>query len=163
MQSRSNVTTDSPPPVDLPAQITTRITALRPNQVVERIEPLETSLDRSVARPRFAAWLFGAFAAMAVGLAALGLTAVIAWWVSQRRREIGIRVALGADAGNVSRLVIRQALWLAVPGLLLGVGVAALTTRILSVWLYGVTSLDPITYVGAAAGMLGGGRAYGGG
>ncbi len=147
------VSTTPTPPVDLASQITSTVTALRPNTVVDRIEPLQASLDRSIAQPRFAASLFGAFAVMAVGLAGLGLTAVITWWVAQRRREIGVRVALGADARKVSVLVLRQALWLTITGVLVGVVVAAMVTRAIGAWLYGVAPLDPLTFAGAAVGM----------
>jgi len=148
------VSTAGPPAIDLPAEITSRVTTLRPNQAIERIEPIDASLDRSVAQPRFAAWLFGAFAAMAVGLAALGLSAVIAWWVTQRRREIGVRMALGASAGAVSVLILKQAGCLAGVGVALGLVIAALSTRAIGVWLYGVAPLDPLTFGVASIGML---------
>jgi putative ABC transport system permease protein len=148
------VRTAGPPAPDLPAQITSRVTMLRPNQAIERIEPIDASLDRSVAQPRFAAWLFGAFAAMAVGLAALGLSAVIAWWVTQRRREIGVRMALGATAQAVSALILKQAMSLAGAGVALGLVIAALSTRAIGVWLYGVAPLDPVTFGVASIGML---------
>jgi putative ABC transport system permease protein len=148
------VSTAAPPAANLAAEITSRVAALRPNQAIERIEPLGASLDRSVAQPRFAAWLFGVFAAMAVGLAALGLSAVIAWWVTQRRREIGVRMALGASARAVSSLILKQAVWLVGTGVALGLVIAALSTRAIGVWLYGVAPLDPLTFVLAGAGML---------
>ena len=121
---------------------------------IERIEPIDASLDRSVAQPRFAAWLFGAFAAMAVGLAALGLSAVIAWWVTQRRREIGVRMALGATAQAVSALILKQAMSLAGAGVALGLVIAALSTRAIGVWLYGVAPIDPVTFAVASIAML---------
>jgi putative ABC transport system permease protein len=148
------VRTAGPPALDLPAQITSRVTTLRPNQSVERIEPIDASLNRSVAQPRFAAWLFGAFAAMAVGLAALGLSAVIAWWVTQRRREIGVRMALGATAQAVSTLILKQAMSLAGAGVALGLVIAALSTRSIGVWLYGVAPLDPATFAVVSIAML---------
>jgi putative ABC transport system permease protein len=148
------VSTAGPPAIDLPAHISSRVTALWPNQAIERIEPIEASLDRSVAQPRFAAWLFGAFAAMAVALAGLGLSAVIAWWVTQRRREIGVRMALGASARAVSGLILRQAMWLAGAGVVLGLVIAGLSTRAIGVWLYGVAPLDPVTFGVASIGML---------
>ncbi len=148
------VSTAGPPAIDLASQIATRVTRLRPNQAIERIEPVDASLDRSVAQPRFAAWLFGAFAVMAVGLAALGLSAVIAWWVTQRRREIGVRMALGASARAVSGLILRQAMWLAGAGVVLGLVIAGLSTRAIGVWLYGVAPLDPVTFGVASIGML---------
>jgi putative ABC transport system permease protein len=125
-----------------------------PGQVVDAIDPMQDRLDRAVSRPRFGAWIFGLFAAMAVGLAAMGLTAVIAWWVTQRRREIGLRMALGANRRQVTTLVVRQGLGLAVAGTIAGVGVASLSSRLLSDWLYGIAPMDGATYGACAAGML---------
>ena len=95
------------------------------------------------------------FAALALLLAAVGLAASIAWRVAQRTREIGVRMALGADAGQVTRMVVRQGLTLALTGIVLGLAGAAASTRFLESWLYGVTPLDPRTFALSAAGMFG--------
>jgi len=126
----------------------------RPGQLAERIEPMQTMVDRSVSRPKFGAWLFGVFAAIAVGLATLGLGAVIAWWVSQRTREIGVRMALGADAGVVTRLVVGQGVRLAVIGIAIGIAVSVFAARLLSDWLYGVSPNDAATLIVCCAAML---------
>ncbi len=147
------VGTAGAPPRDLPTQISTLASTLRPGQLVDRIEPLQASLDRAVQQPRFGAWLFGAFAAIAVGLAGLGLAAVITWWVTQRRREIGVRMALGASGDRIARLILSQALWLTLSGVAIGLLVAAWATRLVAVWLYGVAPLDPMAFGLAAAGM----------
>jgi putative ABC transport system permease protein len=94
---------------------------------------------------RFVLRLIGAFALFAVVMAAVGLHGVIAYSVNQRTREIGLRVALGADARDVTRLVLRQGLRLAVAGVVVGVGVAIAATRVLRVLLYGVQPGDPVT------------------
>ena len=146
--------TSDPFDVRLPAQIRAAATGLDPLQVVDRIRPLQAMLDDGVATPRFGAWLLGVFAAMAVLLAAIGLAASIAWWVAQRTREIGVRMALGADAASVMRLFVRQGLALTTAGVVVGLGGAAAATRLLSGWLYGVTPLDVPTFAGSAAGML---------
>ena len=100
------------------------------------------------------AWLLGGIATLAVGLAAIGLMTTIGWWVRQRTRELGVRVALGATRGGVTTLVFRQGMTLAVLGVGLGCAAAAGVTRYLTGWIYGVTPLDTMTFVGCAAGML---------
>ena len=142
--------------VTLPAEIRTIVSTIRPGQIVDRIEPMQASLDRSVSAPRFAMWLFGAFAVAGGVLAAIGLAAVVAWWVTERRREIGVRIALGASAERVVRLVLREGLLLAAAGVGIGIGAAALVTRVLRDWLYGVAPpTDPLTFALCAAAMLG--------
>jgi putative ABC transport system permease protein len=149
------VRTNGAPATTLPADIQRIVAEVRPGQVVESVEPLQTSVDRSVAAPRFAMWVFTAFAAAGAMLASLGLFAVIAWWVSERRREIGVRMALGAGVERVARLVLREGLALATVGLALGMGTAFLVTRLLSDWLYDVAKpTDPPTYALCAIGML---------
>jgi putative ABC transport system permease protein len=127
--------------------------AIDPAQVVDRLEPLQDMLDTRVATSRFGAWLLGTFAAIAVALAAIGIAASTAWWVGQRTREIGLRTALGAQAGTVTWMFLRQGLLLAGCGVLIGIGAAMASTRLLQSWLYGVTPLDPGTFF-AAAGTL---------
>ena len=139
----------------LPASIRAIVAEVRPDEVVDRIETMDTKLARSVSAPRFAMWLFGVFAAAGAVLAALGLAAIIAWWVSERRREIGVRMALGASAERVALEVLREGLGLAVGGLALGAGLALLCTHLLSNWLYGVAAPTDIrTFVACVVGML---------
>jgi putative ABC transport system permease protein len=138
----------------LAAQVRSAVAGLDPTQIVDRLMPMEQILDAQVATPRFGAWLLGLFAGMALLLAAVGLAASIAWWVAQRTREIGVRMALGANASQVSRLVVKQGLALGVTGVVLGLAGAAASTRLLESWLYGVTPLDGPTFGWSAAGML---------
>jgi len=86
-------------------------------------------------------------AAMALLLGVVGIYGVISYAVSQRRREIGIRAALGARQGELKRLFVRHALGLSGIGVVIGLGAAAGLTRLMSTLLYGVTPLDPVTYV----------------
>jgi putative ABC transport system permease protein len=125
----------------------------RPNQLVDRVESFAALIDAEVARPRFGAWLFGLLAGLAVLLSAIGLAATLSWIVAERRREIGIRMALGARPHQVSWLVTRQALILSLSGTAFGLTAAAFGTRLLEGWLYGVTPLDPATFAMCAAGM----------
>jgi ABC-type antimicrobial peptide transport system permease subunit len=87
-------------------------------------------------------------------LAAVGIYGVMAYAVAQRTREIGIRVALGASGGNVVGLVARQALWLILAGLVIGVGGAFALTRFLQNDLYEVSATDPMTFILVSAGLV---------
>jgi putative ABC transport system permease protein len=146
--------TDGRRDAEVAAEIRSAIRALRPWQVVQPIQPMTTLLDRRVARPRFGAWLLGVFAALAVGLAAVGLMTTIGWWVQQRTRELGVRMALGATRRQIRRLVLRQGLALGGAGIATGCLAATGLTRYLEGWIYGVTPLDARTFAGCAVGML---------
>jgi putative ABC transport system permease protein len=148
------IRTANPSDPRLRDQVRAAVWAVDRNQVPDRFETLEDTLDARVATWRFGAWLLGLFAAIALVLAAIGLAASIAWWVAQRTREIGVRMALGANAGQVARLVLKQGLTLGVMGVALGLAGAAASTRLLESWLYGVKPLDAPTFVWSAAGML---------
>jgi predicted permease len=124
-----------------------------PALAVFAVEPLERTLSRSVAERRFAMLLVGLFAALALALGAIGVHGVLSYDVARRVREIGIRMALGAERGSVLRLIVRQALVLVAIGVLAGGVGAFLLTRTLSTLLFGVTPHDPATFA-AAAGVL---------
>jgi len=100
---------------------------------------------------RFAAALFGTFGLLAIVLASVGLYGVMSYTVGQRTREMGIRIALGAQRGDVLGVVLRHGLKLAAIGLVLGLVVSVLGTRVLSALLYDVSSTDPMTFVGVSA------------
>jgi putative ABC transport system permease protein len=103
----------------------------------------------STAQPRFRAQLVGSFGALAMVLAAIGVFGVLAFSVSQRTREFGIRMALGARAGDVLRIVAGDGLRIAVIGIALGLAGAAALTRSLTALLYGVKPADPVTFATA--------------
>lgn len=130
------------------------VRALRPDLVVGAPRPMVEYLGQRMATARFGAWILGALAALAVGLAAIGLMATIGWWVRQRTRELGVRIALGATRGGVTTLVVRQGMTLAALGVGLGCAGAVGVTRYLTGWIYGVTPLDKATFAGCAALML---------
>jgi putative ABC transport system permease protein len=125
-----------------------------PNLPVVGLRSLEQVLDRSVAAPRFQGTLLGLFAGLALLLAAVGTYSVMAFSVRQRTREIGIRVAVGADRGDVMRGVIVSGARLALVGTAVGAVGALLLSRLVSSLLWGVGGADPLTYL-AVAGLLG--------
>jgi ABC-type antimicrobial peptide transport system permease subunit len=108
-----------------------------------------------MARTTFIMVLLGTAAAMAVVLSAVGLYAVISYIVTQRRSEIGVRMALGARVRQVSRLVMIESLRLAGAGVLLGVGISLIVNRMLSTLLFEVQPSDPLTLVGVSALLIG--------
>jgi putative ABC transport system permease protein len=122
------------------------IASTDPHIYVRGIISGDTFLRNGLAPTRFAMALLTAFAVIALVLAAVGLYGVIAYGVSQRTREIGVRVALGAPPGAVAGLVVAGGVRLTAGGLLLGAAVAAASTRVLTSMLYGVSPGDPLTF-----------------
>jgi putative ABC transport system permease protein len=118
---------------------------------VDRIEPLPKIVAASLDAPRFAAAVVAGFASIAMVLAAVGLYGVLSYGVSQRVRELGIRVALGARRVDLVRLVLHEGLSVTVAGIALGVLGAGLFTRLMQDLLFGVTPLDPIAFTVAPA------------
>jgi putative ABC transport system permease protein len=116
-----------------------------------QVRTVEDAFDRALAGRRFSLTLIGAFSAVALVLATLGIYGLVAYLVAERTREIGIRLALGADSTEVLRLVIGKALVLAVSGIVVGLAVAAGLTRLLEGMLFGVTPSDPIALAAVVA------------
>jgi putative ABC transport system permease protein len=129
--------------------------ALDPELPVFDARTLGERLDLSLGRRRTATWLVGAFAVLAVALALVGVYGVMSYDVSQREREIGIRMALGADRGAVLALVLRGGARMAAAGVAAGAALAFVLARIAGGLLFGVTSYDPLTYLGLAALLIG--------
>jgi putative ABC transport system permease protein len=112
---------------------------------------MQEVIDHSLASRRLNLWLLGFFAAVALILAATGLYGVISYLVAQRTREIGVRIALGAQKRNVMGLILRQAAALAGIGIFLGLAGALVFSRVMDSLLYGISSRDPVTYAALAA------------
>jgi predicted permease len=138
----------------LPA-IRREVQALDPNVPLRNVEMLEETVDRQLGPARFYLLLLAIFAGMAVTLAGVGLYGVIAYLVSRRTREIGIRMALGAKSGDIGRMVLSQGIRPALLGVVLGVIGAYLGTRVLQSLLYEVRPTDPLAFVGATLVLLG--------
>jgi ABC-type antimicrobial peptide transport system permease subunit len=119
------------------------------------VATLANQLDRQLAPRRFQTWLVTAFSLVAVLLAGIGIYGVIYYSVEQRKREIGLRIALGAQPSAVLRMVVRQAVSLASAGLAIGLFAAALLTQLMAAMLFGVKATDPATFGAAAALLLG--------
>lgn len=141
-------------PLLLAAAVQRRIAQVDRDLAVTEVRSLEQVIGRSIWQPRFFAVLFVAFAGLALLLAAVGLYGVMSYAVSLRRRELGLRVALGAGAGDLRRLVLGQALRLSAIGLAVGGAAALVLTRALSSQLYAVRPTDPATYAAMAALLL---------
>ncbi len=125
-----------------------------PELAVFGVEPLAETLSRSVSTRRFTLLVVGLFALVALALAAIGIHGVLSYGVARRTREIGLRMALGADAAGVVRLVVVEGLALALAGLALGLAGAVALTRVLSGLLFGVSPTDPLTYAAIALFLL---------
>ena len=128
--------------------------AVEPTISVNDIRTMADVLDHSLARQRFSMTLIGVFAASALVLAIVGLYGVIALIVGQRRREIGVRLALGARPADVVRMVLAESSRLSVAGVVLGVAGSLALTRVLGSLLYDVSTTDAVTFVGAAVIVL---------
>jgi len=111
------------------------------------LQPMDEAVFGSMARPRFLTLLLGAFGSLALVLAAVGTYGVMSYFVAERRREMGIRMALGAESGGVLRLVLGQSLRIAGLGLVLGIGAALGLSRFVEAWLFGVSAFDTVTFV----------------
>jgi len=119
------------------------------------VKTMAEQIDSTLWQQRIAAGLIGVFGLLALGLSAIGIYGVISHSVAQRTREIGIRMALGADARGVRRMILRQGLILAMTGVLVGLAAAFALTRLMSSLLYGVSATDTITYVVSSIVLVG--------
>jgi ABC-type antimicrobial peptide transport system permease subunit len=127
------------------------VRAVEREQPVYNVLTMRQLLGRAVAPRRISMLLLNAFAVLALGLAAVGIYGVMAYGVAQRRREIGVRMALGAHRADVLRLVVGQGMALALAGVGVGLVAAFGLTRVLASLLYGVSRTDPRVFFGLSA------------
>jgi len=132
------------------ASVRHTVYAIDKNLPVTDVEPLTDPLGQSISQERFRTFLLGSFSAIALLLATIGVFGVVSYLASQRTHEIGIRMALGAQPGQVLRLVLGQADRLTVTGLTIGITGAFLLTRLMKGLLYGVSATDPLTFISTA-------------
>ena len=139
------------PPESLAPQARQAVWSLDSALPLADVQTMESAVFSSMARPRFLTLLLGTFGAVALMLAAVGTYGVMSFFVAERSREMGIRMALGAESGGVIALVLGQGLRIVIVGLVLGVGGALLLARFVESMLFGVTPLDLTTYIGVPA------------
>ena len=126
------------------------IQQLDPHLPIASAQTLDEHLSLPLLPTRLAASLLGSFGVLALALAAIGIYGVMAYAVSQRTREIGIRMALGAQKADVLKLVISQGVWLTLTGVAIGLAASLAVTRLMKSLLYGVSATDPLTFAGVA-------------
>jgi len=139
----------------LTAAIRDRVHAVDPTMPIYDIQTMEHAVAESVAQPRFYTVLLSGFAVLALILAGLGIYGVVSYSVSQRTRELGIRIALGATQDRVVRLVIGQGMALTFIGVAVGITGAYGLAHLLATLLYGVTPTDRTTFAGVSLVLLG--------
>jgi putative ABC transport system permease protein len=137
-------------PLAMARLIAAQVSGIDPNQPVAQIRPLRDFVSADVAQPRFTMLVIASFAAAALLLAAIGLYGVIAFGVTKRTREIGVRVALGAVRADILRLIMRRGFVLTGAGLAIGIAAVLALGRVVASLLYGVTPTDPATLVSVA-------------
>ena len=126
------------------------VLAIDADQPVAAVRTMDEVLAESVSQPRLRTILIGAFAVLALILAVIGIAGVVAWSVSQRSNEIGIRMALGAGPSNIMALIVRQAFAMIGVGQFIGLLGALALTRVLATFLFGISPEDPLTFAGVA-------------
>jgi putative ABC transport system permease protein len=133
-------------PSTIAGAIRSEVQSLEKNLPFGNPAAMSQSIANSLYAARMGAILLGIFGALALLLASIGLYGVMSFAVSRRTRELGIRMALGAQAADVFKLVVRQGMGLVVIGMVLGLAVAAMVTRLLTSFLYGVSATDHLTF-----------------
>jgi len=139
----------------LSGAVRSRVAALDREQPVTNVRTMDDYLAASISQSRYTMMLLAVFSIVALLVAAVGLYGLVAYSVTQRRQELGIRLALGAESGDVIRLVMRQGVLAAFLGVLAGVAGSLALTRLLKSMLFGVSSTDPATFVISALAFVG--------
>jgi len=135
-------------PLLLTEALRTNVRDLDPSLAVAHVRLLDRIIEEQFSTPRFALFLIGLFAALALLLAAIGIYGVISYSVSQRMHEFGMRVALGVSSWNLIKMVMKQGVLLTVVGVAIGLGCALAFAGVLDSLLYGVSARDPLTLIG---------------
>ena len=141
-------------PVELVPEIRRQVWAIDPTLPLTNVATAGDLIESSVAAPRFRAIILFTFSTLALVLALVGIYGVIAYSVGERSREIGVRMALGAERGTIARMILSKGLGLTMVGVVLGVAGGIAVTRVIEGMLFGVTPYDPATYAGAGLLLL---------
>jgi putative ABC transport system permease protein len=141
-------------PLAAAGAVRNEIRQLDPNLPVANIRPMREVVSTALATPRLTGFLLGAFAAIALALAAVGIYGVLSYLVSQRTHEIGIRLAVGADRMQVLRMILRQGVTLAVAGIAIGLAGAFALTGMMASLLYQVQPSDPVTFAAVSVALI---------
>jgi putative ABC transport system permease protein len=137
----------SRPPLSLSREVRAAVRELDASLPLAHLQTMDENIAETIRRPKFLTLLLGVFAALALALAAVGTYGVLSYAVAERSHEIGIRMAMGAEAGDVLRMVLRSGLGLAGVGLVLGIGGAIGATRLMRTLLFGVSATDATTFL----------------
>lgn len=138
-------------PLDFANAVSEQVRLLDRDEAIADVRSMEDLVESQVGRRRLVMILLECFAGVALLLALLGIYGVISYSVAQRTQEVGIRRALGAEQAHIVWLVIRQGLWLVLPGIALGIAGALVLTRLAKAVLFDVSATDPATFAGIAA------------
>ena len=141
-------------PLSLATSVRNAIWAVDKDQTVANVDSMEHIVAGAVARQRFSMLLLAIFAGVALFLAAVGIYGVMSYSVAQQTREIGIRMALGAQRSDVLKMTVKQGLKLVGLGLIIGLAVAFLLTRVMATLLFGISATDPITFLAISLVLL---------
>jgi cell division protein FtsX len=141
-------------PAKLAAPARAEIRRIDPNLPIAAVQSMDDIVNHAIATPRLTGWLLAIFAGLALALAAVGIYGVLSYVVSQRRQEIGIRMAIGADRGQVLVMVLKSGLKLTIAGLALGLVLSAALARFIESLLHNVTPFDPVTFAGVGVVLM---------
>jgi ABC-type antimicrobial peptide transport system permease subunit len=133
-------------PMNLAASMRQAVHSVDPDQPVAEVRTVESLLDGMVEQQRLRMTLLAAYAGLALALAAVGIYGALAYFVTQHTAEIGVRVALGAQTGDVLRLVLRRGMGLTLAGIGIGLITSFAMTRLMEALLFGVSGTDPLTF-----------------
>lgn len=134
-------------PLSLAGAVRNAIWAVDKDQPVSNLRSMDEIVSEAVARQRFSMLLLGIFAALAMVLAAVGIYGVMSYSIAQRTREIGLRIALGAQKSDVLKMILRQGLRFVAAGLAIGLAASFVLTRVMASLLFGISATDPATFV----------------
>jgi putative ABC transport system permease protein len=141
-------------PLSLATPVRNAIWAVDKDQTVANIDSMEHIVAGAVARQRFSMLLLAIFAGVALVLAAVGIYGVMSYSIAQQTREIGIRMALGAQRSDVLKMTVKQGLRLVAFGLVIGLVAAFVLTRVMASLLFGISATDPLTFISISLVLL---------